>query len=143
MRYQGTLQLVSSWGNHLGSHQITFTSPGREPHCSKQAQTVKCTGCEVKDKLIKKVATALSVLHKTWQWANGKQGTGWATLKINPHNTPQQARHERAGTGKRSAFSHTDLWLPHVETCTGNKKNWESWRNSGAVQREENIITLF
>lgn len=31
--------------------------------------------------------SALSVLHKTCQWTNGKQGTGQVSVQINPYNT--------------------------------------------------------
>ena len=45
------------WGNHLLSHKITFTFPGREGNGSKQAQTGKGTWCDVTDELINEVAT--------------------------------------------------------------------------------------
>lgn len=54
---KGLYRPYQVWGNHLHSHKITFTFPGREGNCSKQAQTGKGTWYNVTDELINEVAT--------------------------------------------------------------------------------------
>lgn len=139
MRYPGTLSWVPSRGNHLCSQKITFTFPGRGRHRSKQAQTGKGTGRDVTDQLIKKVVTALSVLHKTCQWASGERGTGWVAVKINPRQQPDMKGQEpgRDLHSHRQMSGQCMLKTTQEERLTDpGKRQWSS------PEREAKIITL-
>lgn len=125
---KGLYRPYQVWGNHLHSHKITFTFPGREGNCSKQAQTGKGTWYNVTDELINEVATVhLVSLHKTCQWANGKQGTGQVPVQINLHSLSQPATHERKSHWTSS--SRGKVRLLHVINCLQRQTTWATEKN--------------
>lgn len=90
-------------GSHSHSHKIIFSFPGREGSCSKQAQTGKGARHHVTGWTPKRGGhCALSVLHKTCQWANGKQGTDRRPGQIHLHNTSSH----QLGAKVRRATEH-------------------------------------
>lgn len=114
------------WGNQLHSYKITFTFPGREGNCSKQAQAGKGTWHNVTDELINEVATVHLVSSiKSVSVQTGNRGTGQIPVQINAHSTsPIQPDMKEKKTFWTSSFLHGNVRLPHVRDCPQRKVTW-------------------
>lgn len=85
---------------------------------------------------------ALSVLHKTCQWANGKQGTGQVPVQINLHSLSQPATHERRATEHHPHVEKLGccmLSTAYKDRQPGRQRR-TSWEGS---EREEENISVF